>query len=61
MWYIIQCKRLNCSKYLIVKAYSKSKRCPYCGITSKVNDAYISRYQNQIDARDMLKRFNSRI
>ncbi len=61
MWWIVQCPELRCSKHMLVRARTKRKKCVYCNRSFKVDDNFINMYHEQVDAREMVKKFNSRL
>jgi hypothetical protein len=45
MWFAIQCNRFECSKFLVTKAGTKRKKCPYCNKSFNVNDNFRGRFE----------------
>jgi hypothetical protein len=60
MWFAIQCNRFECSKFLVTKAGTKRKKCPYCNKSFNVNDNFRGRFESQDDARNYIQKMNLR-
>ncbi len=60
-WAVVQCSRIECSKYMVTLSATQRKKCPYCGRSFKLANAYVSSYSDQEDARSTVKKFNNRL
>ncbi len=59
-WWIVQCPDLDCSRYMLVSAGTKRKKCPYCNRSFKVDDNFIKSCDTQEEARKYVKFYNSK-
>ncbi|MHA2031340.1 MAG: DUF1922 domain-containing protein [Candidatus Kariarchaeaceae archaeon] len=60
-WSVVQCSRLECSKYMVTKSGTKTKKCPYCGRTFKIAEAYVSSHSEQNSARGIVQSYNNKL
>ncbi|RMG28055.1 MAG: DUF1922 domain-containing protein [Methanobacteriota archaeon] len=58
VWFVIQCSRYECAKFLVTKGGTKTRKCPYCRRVNKVTDRLIARFQTQEEAREYAKKKN---
>lgn len=61
MWKVIQCSRLECSRYLVVRDGTKTRKCPYCNRVNKVVDTYRMKFATQEEARAYVQKRNLRM
>ncbi len=60
MWLAVQCSRLSCSKFQVVKDGTMTKKCPYCGRRFKVEGNVVKKFPDQLHTRVYVKKMNKK-
>ncbi len=52
---VIQCLRRECQRFLMAQEGTKTRKCPYCRYTNKIEKCEIKKFSNYPDALEYLR------